>query len=202
MTANPKHRRRVKHRKVDRLWAQEKRQCEMTAAPFDRLYRQMDEKWGVDRLIELVSPETAARFGSAYDKMNAAILAQDPEETVKRVGVCMRGLQAMDQEASAAGHIPPPPLLEAVIDGFHFGVMPDEAHRAHYETNRPDVAFLFSMEQIGIAMRDRIENSPAVQEAKKHFPNATVTAVRPLSKRDGREVPVVIVGNNTIGNAK
>lgn len=164
----------------------------MTAAPFDRLYDDMNAKWGIDRLIGLVSPETASRFGSAFDKMNAAIAANDPKETAVRVGVCMRGLAAMDAEATAAGHAPTPPrLIEGEVEGFHFGIVPDDAFRKAYEAERPDLV-LFTLHQVGIAMKDRLDNSPAVKAAREHFPNAKVTAVRPLSNLEqelGDEIP-------------
>jgi hypothetical protein len=40
----------------------------------------MDKKWGVDRLVELVSPDMAERYGAAMAKLNAAIDARDPEQ--------------------------------------------------------------------------------------------------------------------------
>ena len=53
--------------------------CDYALAPVDRLAIHMDEKWGIDVLPELVSVETAMKFGSAMAKMNAAIDANDPE---------------------------------------------------------------------------------------------------------------------------
>ena len=75
--------------------------CDKAAAPFDEAIRQMDAKWGIGRLVANVSPETAAKWGSALAKLNAAIAARDVDETVARVGVLLRGLTAMDAEAEA-----------------------------------------------------------------------------------------------------
>ena len=45
--------------------------CDMALGGLDRMAREMDRKWGVDRLPDLVSPEMAAKYGSAMGKLNA-----------------------------------------------------------------------------------------------------------------------------------
>ena len=108
MTKQPK--RPTRQRKADRLMhhgkSQDEIQCDYAVGPFDRMAYDMDKKWGVDMLCELVSPETAAKYGSAIAKLNAAIDAQDPAMVAARAAVCMRGMQAMDGEATAAGKQP------------------------------------------------------------------------------------------------
>lgn len=72
-------------------------------APLDRLARDMERKWGCGRLPSLVDPELAARFGRAQDKLNEAIRLNAPHEIARRVGVVMRGWQALDDDATRAG---------------------------------------------------------------------------------------------------
>lgn len=100
----------TRQRKSDRMIhhgvSQEEIQCDYALGPFDRMAVEMDRKWGVDMLVELVSPETAAKYGSAMAKLNAAIEAQDPAMVAARAAVCMRGMQAMDAEATEAGKQP------------------------------------------------------------------------------------------------
>jgi hypothetical protein len=100
----------TRQRKADRLIhpgrSAEEIQCDYALGPFDRMAIDMDQKWGVDMLVELVSPETAAKYGSAMAKLHAAIDAQDPAMVAARAAVCMRGMQAMDAEAIAAGKKP------------------------------------------------------------------------------------------------
>ena len=43
--------------------------------PLDQIAVLMDEKWGADKLLRLVSVETAARFGAAKAKLDQAIAA-------------------------------------------------------------------------------------------------------------------------------
>jgi hypothetical protein len=69
----------------------------------DRIAVEMEGKWGVGRLQRLVSPEIAARFGSAKDKLNEAIRSNDGEEVAKRAAVMIRGWQALDRAATEAG---------------------------------------------------------------------------------------------------
>lgn len=85
--------------------------CDHAVAPFDRAARQAEQTWGIDKLPELVSPETAAKYGSAMAKLNAALADNNPEEVAARAAVCVRGLRVMDAEARASGHQPTP-------DGF------------------------------------------------------------------------------------
>lgn len=100
----------TRQRKADRLiypsMSQQEIQCDYALGPFDRMAHDMDKKWGVDVLPELVSPETAAKYGSAMAKLNSAIESQDPAMVAARAAVCMRGMQAMDAEATAAGKKP------------------------------------------------------------------------------------------------
>jgi hypothetical protein len=108
MTKQPK--RPTRQRKADRMIhagvSQEEIQCDYALGPFDRMAFDMDKKWGVDMLVELVSPETAQKYGSAMAKLNAAIEAKDSAMVAARAAVCMRGMQAMDAEATAAGKQP------------------------------------------------------------------------------------------------
>ncbi len=100
--------------------------CDYALAPVDRLAMQMDEKWGIDRLPELVSVETAQKYGSAMAKMNAAVEAGDVEECKLRCEVVMRGLHAMDAEAERAGAQKAcKDVWEVEINGKLVGVMRD-----------------------------------------------------------------------------
>jgi hypothetical protein len=53
-------------------------ECDIALAAFDRASREMDKAWGVDRLVELVSPDIAKRWGQAMADLNEAIISNDP----------------------------------------------------------------------------------------------------------------------------
>ena len=44
--------------------------CDIALAAFDRASREVDKTWGVDRLVELVSPDVAARWATAMADLN------------------------------------------------------------------------------------------------------------------------------------
>ena len=142
-------------------------QCDYAVAPLDQRAREMDRKWGVDRLPELVSPETAQKYGSAMAKLNAAIDADDPKETLVRAQVVMRGLTAMDAEAEAAGAPKASPhVIEAEIDGWHFGILTDPAYWPAVTEARPDLT-LFTMREIATNLRTAQMHHPMIEAAKK-----------------------------------
>lgn len=157
-------------------------ECDYAVAPFDRATREMDLKWGVDRLPTLASPETARKFGSAMAKMNAAIEAGDPTETVARVGVCIRGLSALDQEAEAAGHAKADPSIwEYQLDGVTFAIMADGTSWPAIKAARPDL-MLFTMREVALALKATSLTAQPVQSVKDNFPAATVTRITPRSQ--------------------
>jgi hypothetical protein len=75
--------------------------------PYERAEAEMARKWGsVARLVSLVPPDLAARFGSALDKMLGAVRRNEAERCADRVAVCIRGLAALDKEADEAMVLP------------------------------------------------------------------------------------------------
>lgn len=184
MTQNKRPRRQ---RKGDRLLAsgtpQNEVQCDYAVAPLDRLAIQMDKKWGVDRLPELVSVETAAKYGSAIAKLNAALQEGDPKTVAHKAQVCMRGLAAMDREAEAAGQPKATAdYYEYEIDGFKFAIMADEGHWQTCKDARPDLTF-FTMREVGVALRALRIDNPIFAEVKKHFPAAQITSIAERASR-------------------
>lgn len=66
----------------------------------------LDAKWGTDVVETLVSPATAAKFARAKAKRDDAIEQGDDDAAIEAFGNVVRGLKAMDAEATAAGHVP------------------------------------------------------------------------------------------------
>lgn len=167
-----------RQKKADRILHQDATaaeiRCDHANAPFDRLARAMDRKWGVDRLPELVSPETAEKYGSALAKLNAAISSNDPEAVVLRAGVCMRGMAAMDREATAAGQQEATgDFWEYRLGSFHFGILKDAEQWPAAKEARPDL-MMFTMREAALALKSYCETVP-LAEIKKHFPAAQVS---------------------------
>ena len=168
-----------RHQKGDRLMHSgikpEEVACDFALGPFDTAARNMERRWGVNRMEGLVSPDTAARYGSAIGKLNAAIEANDPAEVAARASVCIRGMAAMDAEATAAGHQPiTPQALEVEVDGKLCAILADGAQWPVYAALRPGVR-IYSLREVANALEAYGQTVAAVKDA---FPGATVTAVR------------------------
>lgn len=178
---NPTPKRPRRQRKADRLTysgaSREEIECDYAVAPLDRLATKMDEKWGIDRLPELVSAETAQRYGSAMAKLNAALETNDPAEVLKRAQVCMRGLAAMDREATEAGQPQASAdYWEYELEGFRFAIMRDDRNWMACKDARPDLTF-FSLREVGVALKALKIDNPIFKEVKKHFPAAELSSI-------------------------
>lgn len=168
-----------RHKRHDRLMhsgaTREEVECDLATGPFDRVARDMDRKWGLDRLPDLVSPETAARWGQAMANLNAAIDARDPALVVARVNACLRGFAKMDEEATAAGHQPiVPEAVEITVDGVLCAVLLDDAAWPKYADQRPGVR-IYSLREVQNALAAYGQTVAAVKDQR---PGAEVTAVR------------------------
>ena len=160
--------------------------CDHAIAPFDRAATQADRTWGIDRLPELVSPETAAKYGSALAKLNAAIAANDPDDCAARAAVCIRGMAAMDAEARAAGHTPMPSgfwMYEQ--DGNQIVIAREMRDWPLIEKLHPGVP-IFSMREVFNALEAYGQTVIAVKE---HFPGAEVKSSKPIDKQPEDSIP-------------
>ena len=165
--------------------------CGSVLMPLDEVARQMEAKWGIDRLPGLVSTETAARFGSALEKLERAIDANDPGEVQARADILIRGWKALDREATERGA----ETLPRESWAFRIGDQPaaivqNEASAAVVQEMHPGAA-VYTLEEIGRLVELAInELAPRVAEAKGIWPGAEVADVRmkPAPVQD-QEIP-------------
>lgn len=145
-------------------------------APFDRAVRASEQLWGIDRLPEMVSPETAAKWGSALGRLNAALGENDATAVQHMVNVCLRGLAAMDAEARSRGHTPPDPIvIETQQDDHHFGILLDGALWQRAQEQRPGLR-LYTLREVSVALR--YLDSEGVRSVAAAFPGAEIVAAR------------------------
>lgn len=184
----------VRKKKHDRLThgdaEKNELRCDMAVAPFDGAARAMDEKWGIDRLPELVSPATAEKYGTALEMLNEAIKANDPARVAKVAAMCVRGMNAMDAEATASGAEPASAeVWEIEHQGHKIGIMQDGRNWAAIKKARPDLA-LYSLHEVAVALA-RL-NIGVVSKIKEMAPGAEISEVRELPeafwKRGGDEI--------------
>lgn len=150
-------------------------ECDFALGPLDRVATQMDQIWGVDRLVALQSPTVAAKYGARMAELNAAISACDPEAAAKVVSILIANLHRMNELALEAGHKPIiAELWEAEIDGFHFGILRDADAWPAARAQRPGLT-IFNMREVANALKSY---GDLVVAAKQAFPGAQVAAVR------------------------
>jgi len=166
MTKRPTKPKRQK--KSDRLLysgiSKEEMACDMAVAPMDRLAEHFETVWGIDRLPELVSPATAAKYGSAMAKLNAALASNDPAEVQLRAEVVMRGLHAMDAEAKQLGAQPASTeVWEVELNGQTVGIMRDARNWKAIKANRPNLE-LVTLREVAVALAAWRQSVPAEYE--------------------------------------
>jgi len=71
--------------------------------PLDALASEIEARWGVGRLQELVSPATAAKFQAAKHKLDLAIADKGVNDVIQRAEILMRGWKALEAEALSMG---------------------------------------------------------------------------------------------------
>lgn len=165
-------------------------QCDYGVAPLDRVALEYDRKWGIDRLPEIVSTDMADKYGFSIGKLNEAIQANDPEQTKAWAAVCIRGLHAMDAEATKLGRKPASgAYTEYNLDGWKIGILHDDAEWRTAEADRPDLKF-FTLREAAIALKTKID-TPPIAAVKAAFPGARVVEHRPtpMGKLIGDEIP-------------
>lgn len=144
--------------------------------PLDKIATDLDMKWGVDRLPSLVSSQTAALFGSAKAKLDAAIQSNIPADVVARVEIMIRGWEKLDAEATERGHQP----LSLDIwtystpDGFKIAVARSDADaiKGIREDDRLAGCAVYSLSEIALIMSSHSKS--LVNSAKKMFPESRV----------------------------
>lgn len=195
MTTKLRPKRPTRAKKSDRMLgpasAVEEQAMHMSIAPFDRVATEMDQKWGIDVLPELVSPEMAHKYGQALGKLNNAIDANDAATVVKYVGVCIRGMQAMDAEAVAAGKKPVSDECWTVeINGNRYGILKDERAWPWVKEQMPGVE-LFSGREIALAIetykQTKLGEMMAIVNQK--FPDADIVRMKVKNENLEDEVP-------------
>jgi hypothetical protein len=150
--------------------------ADLALAPFDAAVREMDKRWGIDRLPELVSTESAAKWGKAMAGLNAAIDAQDPDKVKFWVEVCLRGLASMDAEAVTLGRpVSDPMIWEHECEGKVYGIIADGREWPAAYAKRPGIA-IHTMREVAVALHEH--RNGLVDAVKLAFPGAEVKQVR------------------------
>lgn len=182
MAPNPRRK-----RKGDRITAPgatpDEIKVDFCLGPFDQASRDMDRKWGVDRLPDLVSVETAKIWGTTMANLNAAIEAQfgHPDQDQARADViacvesALKGFAYMDAEATRTGAKPADQtVLEYELEGTRIGIMADGAAWQAIKVDRPDLV-LYTLREVANALE--AYGGAVINEVKENFPAAEITKI-------------------------
>ena len=149
--------------------------CDMALKEFDTLARRMEDKWGVERLEKLVSPDLAKRWAAQMVDLNAAINSDDPAQVKLQADAACRGLNVLDAQAEDRDHIPDPKVWEYDFDGFRFAIIQDGEDLRAAKAMRPDMV-IFCMREAAQALQ-RL-GATGVTSIKDKFPGAEVVEIR------------------------
>ncbi len=110
--------------------------------PLDLVAVQMEAKWGAGVLPQLVSPDMAAKFRRAQDRLDEAILTNDYDTIKGRADALIRGWQAMDLEATKNGHDQDniPVKLVTCADGVKYAFCEDRITASRWVAKHPSMA--------------------------------------------------------------
>lgn len=174
----------TRQKKSDRLISPKSSEAEqkidMMMAPLTRAIDLADRKYGIDCAVELVSPETAAKWGMCLSRLNEAVDAHDVDETAKWVGASIRGLAYMEAEIAASG------ALRASLDVFEvedgsgniFAIMDDGRSWQELESQYPGRTFV-TRREAAIALTFYRQHALGIMtdQIKQHFPKSEVIAI-------------------------
>jgi hypothetical protein len=168
------------------IWREQSEAVSRAIQPLDLVAAEVEGRWGYGRLARLVAPEMAMKFGSAQDRLNAAIAANDGEEVAKRAAILIRGWRALAEAAEAAGHAPLPEGTWSVQhEGRAFTIVLDRADAdavARNDRSPETVVCLHELLAAWSAMRGR----ETIEAIKTKFPGATVQR---LDEKRGDDLP-------------
>lgn len=153
-------------------------ECDMALAPLSRKQGEMELKYGIDRLPGLVNPEMAAKWGRAVASLQEAHEKQDLQEVVKWVGVCIRGLAAMDAEAGAdPRNLLPPEIWQVELDGAVYNIIRQPDQWPSWLKDNPGQR-VHTLREAAVALAS--VSTRVTDAVKDAFPGAQIVGVRPM----------------------
>lgn len=142
-------------------------------APFNATLKRCQAVWG-QRLLDCVTPTTAALYGQLVADLDEAMIADDAQAVAAVSERLCNGLTIMHQQAINAGHKPASrDVALAVVDGKTYAFVL-HGDLALMRREHPDW-IVYHIEDAIHALRGQFEEM--IQAAAKHFPNAKVERI-------------------------
>ncbi len=146
--------------------------------PLTRRKRNADQKWGYDRLLEIVPTDWARKFGIAHEQLEQARLAEEPDpKTIQdRAENLIRAYNKLDEIAEASGAERSPELLwHMEANGKPAILALDRASMMDAIRQFPDHV-VYSIEEIERLLE--LHSMELVNRTKELFAGAEVVDVR------------------------
>ena len=168
------------------IWREQNESVSRAIQPLDLVAAEVEGLWGYGRLPRLVSPEMAQKFGSAQDRLNAAIKANDGEEVAKRAAVLIRGWRALAEAAEAAGHAPLPEGTWSVAhEGRAFTIVLNRADADAVARHNRSPETVLCIHEL-LAAWSVLRGREVMEAIKTKFPGSTVQR---LDEKRGDHLP-------------
>ena len=155
----------------------------------DKIVSDMETRWGIDRLPELIDEQLRERFNLQLDRLNKSIEMDVGVEVKTEAEAMARAYQHIEKVAIANGH-------KELTGEFWQAPMPDgrvvaitqnfeEQHKVSKQY--PDM-LVYSVQEVANILANWKDHEVAVM-TKHLFPGAEVTAVRSKEMTDDQELP-------------
>jgi len=146
---------------------------------FDEIARSTETKWGVGRLVSLVSDATRLSFHRGWEAWHAAQATREPAAMIAIIGKMIRLLGIMDAEAARLGHAPLDPTVweTRAPDGRVLAIVRTAAE-ASAVVREGRAMTVYTLEEIARLLR-KVEMIDAI---KLEFPGARVSRVTQLDE--------------------
>lgn len=141
----------------------------------DRKARELEFKWGIGRLPNIVPLEWSQRFHSQRRKFSEALIDWNVAEATKHGQAMERAYAKLDELASASGASHgPAEQWEFMLDGQLVILVQDRARMGQAD-RQGRAAQVWSLDEIASVIR----NHPILAAAKEAFQGAEVVSIRP-----------------------
>ena len=160
----------------------------------DRVVSDIEKRWGVDRLQELVSENTRRKFHLQREKLWSALTKNDGRVALHEAEVMCRAYAVLEREAKELGckELTGDYIEGLMPDGKVLAICSDKFEAGKVARDNRDMV-VYSIEEIGriLSAKEAMAKAKindAVAKVKGIFAGAEVVSVKPLEDIDD-EIP-------------
>jgi len=153
----------------------------------DKIASDCETRWGIDRLPLLVDENLRLKFWSQQDKLDQAILENDPDAVKKEAEIMARGWVALERAAKASG------AQEATGKGYEATIDDNRtlrvcmSHEDATKAQRDNPGLIVASVQEIAGLWKLWEGAAMVEKCKDAFPDAQI--IKTSKTRLDDEIP-------------